>query len=311
MDSKPKLLTTPLPLQNVRLPNLKLLEKIAGERVPVFLVYMPEEKKHYIMKMFPYRNKEMDPAYANEIRFSFLHHKHVVRFMRTQDKQVSMHKGKSFYSSYILFERAPYGDFATLFETTRMFQDEKLLRTYFHQLVEGIEFLHANGVYHLDIKPDNLLLGEDFNLKITDFDRAFKKGDSSLVGRGTRNYRPPELIECKLEKPTAADVYSAAITLFVLKYGYFPYLEDNLVEGIDLFDLLKNEDPNFWRAHQTLNPKNSHFDVCFKELFFSMVRSDPNKRATFADVKKSNWYKGPVYTTKELQEKVKSYLVQK
>lgn len=39
----------------------------------------------------------------------------------------------------------------------------------FSQLVSGMAHLHAHGVAHLDLKPDNLLMGEDGQIKISDF----------------------------------------------------------------------------------------------------------------------------------------------
>lgn len=40
---------------------------------------------------------------------------------------------------------------------------------YFTQLLDGMEYLHSQGVIHKDIKPGNLLLTLDQTLKITDF----------------------------------------------------------------------------------------------------------------------------------------------
>lgn len=40
---------------------------------------------------------------------------------------------------------------------------------YFTQLLDGLEYLHGQGVVHKDIKPGNLLLTLDQTLKITDF----------------------------------------------------------------------------------------------------------------------------------------------
>lgn len=40
---------------------------------------------------------------------------------------------------------------------------------YFTQLLDGLEYLHGQGVVHKDIKPGNLLLTLDQKLKITDF----------------------------------------------------------------------------------------------------------------------------------------------
>jgi serine/threonine protein kinase len=44
--------------------------------------------------------------------------------------------------------------------------DETLTRTYFGQLVSGLEACHNVGVAHRDLKPENLLLGNNFVLKV-------------------------------------------------------------------------------------------------------------------------------------------------
>lgn len=45
-------------------------------------------------------------------------------------------------------------------------------KRYFHQLMNGVEYLHNKGVAHRDLKPENLLLDEHDNLKISDFGMA-------------------------------------------------------------------------------------------------------------------------------------------
>lgn len=49
---------------------------------------------------------------------------------------------------------------------------ERIARFYFHQMINALEFLHSKGIAHRDIKPDNILLGLDFNIKISDFGYA-------------------------------------------------------------------------------------------------------------------------------------------
>jgi len=44
--------------------------------------------------------------------------------------------------------------------------DEKLLRTLFHHLIEGLIFLQTKGISHLNLKLENICLGRDNNFKL-------------------------------------------------------------------------------------------------------------------------------------------------
>jgi len=204
-------------------------------------------------------------------------------------------------------ELAPFGDFADFLLNKRFFKDERLARTYFHQLIEGIEYLHSQNVAHMDLKLENLLLGADFKLKIADFDLAYVEGDRIIRGKGTCNYRAPELRERLCQNVKAADIFSAGIILFTFKTGGFPCLEDTLVEGEDLYDLMMNEEEQFWEVHSKIHKKKIRFDEDFKTLFKSLVKANASERASIEDIKKSKWYQGPTYTFEELIKKLKEF----
>ncbi len=48
---------------------------------------------------------------------------------------------------------------------------------YFKQLIAGIKYIHEEGVYHRDIKIENILFSEDLNLKISDFGLSIHKNE--------------------------------------------------------------------------------------------------------------------------------------
>lgn len=284
--------------------------QLGSSKANVFLIHSLEPKKHYGLKLYPFKDDKTDPHYLNESRFKGLEHPNVVSFLRTCDKKKTHHRGNTFEASYIIMDLGRYGDFSHLGSKTELFRDEKFLRTYFHQLIKGIEFLHNNEIAHLDLKPDNLLLGEDLNLKISDFDSSFKKNDTYIVSRGTKCYRSPEIRDGSCKDPYAADIYSAGVIIFTLKTGCFPYLEDTTVEGIDLYDLMSKEDPEFWLVHEDLSYHSIDYTPDFQNLFFSMVKEDAIERATIQEIKNSKWYNGPIYTHKEIEEILRKYLLE-
>mmetsp|Transcript_32551 Transcript_32551/g.29402 ORF Transcript_32551/g.29402 Transcript_32551/m.29402 type:complete len:121 (-) Transcript_32551:456-818(-) len=120
----------------------------------------------------------------------------------------------------------------------------------------------------MDIKLENMLLGEDFQLKIIDFEFFMGlKLKPPCPGKGSVNYRAPELKNDTIEDFASADIYSAGIVLFAMRVGLLPYLEDESINGQYLEDLLHKNPNEFWESHKFITPKNVTFSQSFVELF--------------------------------------------
>lgn len=288
--------------------EIAIVKQLNKAKFPVYLVRSKVNNKTYAMKTFPYQNDKLHPYYQNEIRFSDLQHNNVIQnFYFENERRTKTDKGAISNISLKIMEFAPYGDFFDLVMNYGKIMDEKLVRSYFKQLIEGLEYLHCNGVSHLDLKLENILIGDEFTLKIADFDLSHFAGDAKIISRGTKFYRAPELIQSKVKDPKLADIYAAGIVLFTFKtQGILPHAENSSVHGVDFSLLLHSNDPRFWTEHCKIQGRQeSFFDEDFKELFLAMTQPNPENRATIETIKKSKWYNGPCYTPEEIKNRMK------
>lgn len=97
------------------------------------------------------------------------------------------------------------------------------------QTVEALYYFHTKGYVHCDVKPDNLLVDRDGDVKLIDFtiSAKIKTGLSKLFGggskvQGTRSYMSPEQIRGQSLDPRS-DVYSLGCVFYELVTGKLPF----------------------------------------------------------------------------------------
>lgn len=205
----------------------------------IYKGYCYEQKALAAIKYFPFKEGMAERFYFNEKKIQKINHKNIIKLYQTEDQVTLAEDDKHIEASSIVMEFAPFGDFIEIMNKTDLKTDEKLVRTYFHHLIDGLEVLHAHNIAHLDIKCENLLLGSDYQMKITDFDLCSKIGSRTIYGRGTCNCRAPELVNSKYGNFTKADIFAAGVVLFMLRFGYRPYLEMKGTTTLDLYELLQ------------------------------------------------------------------------
>ena len=82
-----------------------------------------------------------------------------------------------------------------------------------HDVTNGLHHIHSFGLVHLDIKPANILIGDNGVLKIGDFGMATMQGVGDDGEEGDQRYMAPELLLSMYHRPSA-DIFSMALTLY-------------------------------------------------------------------------------------------------
>lgn len=157
---------------------------------------------------------------------------------------------------------------------------DQVCRYYFRDLVLGIEYLHAQGVVHRDIKPDNCLVTEDNVLKVVDFgvSEMFSKDSEMKTAKsaGSPAFLPPELCVAKHGDVSgrAADIWSMGVTLYCLKYGRIPFEKTGIFE---LYEAIKADTPDL----------TDESDQDFRDLIIRVLEKSPAKRIKMQDLRVS------------------------
>jgi beta-lactam-binding protein with PASTA domain/tRNA A-37 threonylcarbamoyl transferase component Bud32 len=150
------------------------------------------------------------------------------------------------------------------------------------QILAGIEYAHRNGLIHRDIKPQNVLIGPDGTVKVTDFGIAKSVSDLGLteagLALGTAHYFSPEQAKGERVVP-ASDIYALGVTLYEMLTGKLPFESDSVM-GLAYKHL--SEPP---KPPRELNPS---VPARLEAIVMKALAKDPNERfASAAEMEKA------------------------
>jgi serum/glucocorticoid-regulated kinase 2 len=118
--------------------------------------------------------------------------------------------------------------------TEKFFKEDKV-RFYAASMGLALEYLHTHGIVYRDIKPENILIGEDGYLKLIDFGMAkmLKGNEKAMSFCGTPEYLAPEIITGEGHNK-AADWWSYGVLLYEMLFGIPPFYSKNTEKMFDL-----------------------------------------------------------------------------
>lgn len=141
-------------------------------------------------------------------------------------------------------------------------------RSYFRQIIFGMDYCHRFNICHRDLKPENLLLDATKKIvKVADFGMAALQPTERMLETscGSPHYASPEIVSGKSYKGTASDIWSCGIILFALLCGRLPFDDGNIQHLLAKVRIGRFEMPD-------------HLETDAKDLIWRMLEVNPEKR---------------------------------
>lgn len=179
---------------------------------------------------------------------------------------------------YIIEEFASRGSLLEHINRNHGLSEDEARRIFF-QIIETLEYLHQERhIIHRDLKAENILLGDDLNIRLIDFglSRTFSEKDPFLQTTcGSPAYMAPEILK---QEPytTSTDIWALGILLYAMTVGSLPF---NSAHITTLFnDILYSQ-----------TPLPCFLSIELQDLISKLLKKDPNTRISLDEIFQHPW----------------------
>ena len=185
---------------------------------------------------------------------------------------------------YIIEELAENGElFDYIYELKEGFS-EKISVKIFSNILKKLKYLHDNRIVHCDIKPENIIIGNDFKIKLIDFGFCEILGKENYIYeyKGSEVYSAPEVRNRNNNEygydGIKSDMFSLGVLLFVITVGRFPFEFCGYSDR--KYRLIMNKKyEDYWCYFQKFNLSKE-----FKELIEHLICYDPSERFSIDEI---------------------------
>ena len=207
----------------------------------------------------------------------------------------------------IIMEFAKFGDLDNFQKNLikKKCLSETLLAYITMQIINGLYYIHQSKIIHMDIKQQNILIDENFNIKITDFSVSFsyekyKENDKiNLPLSGTSLFMSPEVLlkaQIDYEDCSKIDMFSLGVVLYNLAFEKFPYELD--YDHKRNFGLILSK----IKTQKLIIPERKNFSPLFRKFLGNLLEKNIKNRMSVYEALEDPWIKASELLTKEKEK---------
>jgi serine/threonine protein kinase len=196
---------------------------------------------------------------------------------------------------YLILEWCKNGSLSNIIRQTGPLEED-IAKFLFLQLWYATQFIHNKNYAHLDIKLENILLDDYFNIKLADLGTAINICETmgfTDKKRGTLLYMAPEIKNKEKDDmidATIADVYSLGVWLHLLLTGEFPS-QSSMDTDFSSMQTETSAESNDLESDKLVKSRIKHLSDSAKDLLEEMLEDNPFFRMSIDEVFLHEWLK--------------------